>query len=552
MGDIHDHPRGVTGRSRLPRRAVLRGLAGGIVGLAAAALVGCSDDEDEANGAAGTAAPRSGGTYRASITGVFAGVDPHAAVYAGSGVVAVAYNYLLRQEVARPDIGRQMDLAESMELGPDGLTWTFRLRPDARIAPNDQDVPERALDAEDVLASFRRMADPATGATAFPFFNQWVDTFDAPDERTVRLVTNRPFAWTPDVLGDNLQGAIAPREWLERGTDVRSQAVGAGPFRLESLQEADRAVLRPNPNYYLPGLPRLDEFRIQLFQDNATQRTAFASRQVDTYLTADHEEADALVQSVQGVVSTRHGSTGFNSFWMRATADPWTDERVRRAVSLAMNRQQYVDLLGKGLGHPMGPLKPLFLDYALSPEELATLQPFDPAEAARLFTAAGVDAFDFVHPSAFTLADYAAIFVRQMAEAGVTATARPMDTAAWLAGYFGSQHTATLAPNQQYKTPEVGLRWYRTGGVTGAGAYAHGHYRADIDAALDGAASIFDDAERQEAYREVQRLILASDPAYLNIYNLVNHTLVYDDVTGLSPGPGAMDLFLMREVRVGA
>ncbi len=535
---------------RLSRRAALRALGLGAAGLAAAALVGCSDETPEAVPAG--AVPRGGGAYRASITGVFAGVDPHVSVYAGSGVVGVVYNYLLRQEVARPDIGRQMDLAESVEVGADALTWTFTLRPDVRIAPNEQGVPERALDAEDVLASFRRMADPATGATAFPFFSQWVASFDAPDERTVRLVTRRPFAWTADVLGDNLQGAIVAREWLERGTEMRTRAVGGGAFRVESLQEGDRAVLRPNPNYYLPDRPLLDEFRIQLFQDTATQRTAFASRQVDTYLTADHEEAAALVDSVAGTVSTRHASTGFNSFWMNATVAPWTDERVRRAVNLALGRQEYIDLLGKGLGHPMGALMPLFEGYALDADELARLQPFDPAEASALFAAAEVDAFEFVYPAAFTLPDYASIFVRQLAAAGVTATARPMEAAAWLGQYFGGALTATLAPNQQYKTPEVGLRWYRTGGVGGAGAYGHGHYRADIDAALDEAATHFDETARREAYRDVQRLILASDPAYLNIYNLVNHTLVYDDVSGLRPGPGAMDLFLMRDVRVGA
>ncbi|GMU40736.1 MAG: ABC transporter substrate-binding protein [Chloroflexota bacterium] len=535
---------------RLSRRTALRALGLGAAGLAAAALVGCSDDVPEGAPSAGEA--RGGGAYRASITGVFAGVDPHVSVYAGSGVVGVVYNYLLRQEVARPDIGRQMDLAESVEVGADGLTWTFRLRPDVRIAPNEQGVPERALDAEDVLASFRRMADPATGATAFPFFSQWVASTDAPDERTVRLVTRRPFSWTADVLGDNLQGAIVAREWLERGAEMRTRAVGGGAFRVESLQEGDRAVLRPNPNYYLPDRPLLDEFRIQLFQDTATQRTAFASRQVDTFLTADHEEAAALVDSVAGIVSTRHPSTGFNSFWMNATVAPWTDERVRRAVNLALGRQEYVDLLGKGLGHPMGALMPLFAGYALQADELARLQPFDPAEAAALFAAAEVDAFEFVYPAAFTLPDYASIFVRQMAAAGVAATARPMEPAAWLGQYFSGALSATLAPNQQYKTPEVGLRWYRTGGVGGADAYGHGHYRADIDAALDEAATHFDEAARREAYRDVQRLILASDPAYLNIYNLVNHTLVYDDVAGLRPGPGAMDLFLMRDVRVGA
>src|SRR5690606_25597728 len=111
----------------------------------------------------------------------------------------------------------------------DDLTWVFKLRTDAMIAPNSQGVPERALDSEDVLRSWDRIADPAAGSNGFIFFNRWVDSYDAPDPETVRLVTKSPYAWADDEIGDALKGAIVPSEWREQDDGSKAGPVGARP-----------------------------------------------------------------------------------------------------------------------------------------------------------------------------------------------------------------------------------------------------------------------------------------------------------------------------------
>ena len=258
---------------RVSRRAALRGAGLGTAGIADAALIGCggSDDPTPAptqapgGGGAPTATPtpapetiKRGGSYT-TCTSTFAGVDPHNSVYGGAGLVPQVYNYLVRQEVLRQDLGelgQVTDLAESVEIADGGQTWNFKLRPDVMIAPNNQAVPERPLNSEDVIASFDRIADPADSANGFATFALFVDSYDAPDDTTVQVRTRRPFSWLLDSLGDNLEGAIVPKEWLARGNDVvKLNSVGAGPFILESLVEGDKAVMKPNPNYYREGQP---------------------------------------------------------------------------------------------------------------------------------------------------------------------------------------------------------------------------------------------------------------------------------------------------------
>lgn len=553
-------------QNRISRRSALRGAGLGAVGLAGAALIGCGGGDEEATGTAtasatgtgtGTTAPTAtpdtmtpvqGGTYT-TYTSTFAGVDPHNSVYGGAGLVPQAYNYLIRQEVLRQDLGelgQVTDLAESVEVTDDGQTWVFKLRSDAKIAPNTQGVPERALNAEDVLASFDRIANKDNGANGFATFALFIDSYEAPDDTTVQIKTKTPFSWFLEAIGDNLQGAIVPKEWLDKGNDaIKAMAVGAGPFMLESLVEGDKSIMKRNPNYYLAGQPYLDEFRILIMPDTATRITAFRDRQIDTYVTENGEEAASLVKD--GITHVEHASTGYNSFWMRTDVKPYDDERVRRAINMSMNRDQYISIIGRGQGAPMGPLAPVFENYALSADDLAKAQPYDTAEAKKLFEAAGVTEIQFAHPTSSTMPDYVQIMQQQLQQIGVAIKPTPLDAGTWVAGYFASQLEASFSFNQSYKTPHFALQWYRTGGITGNNNYDTKYYSSEIDTAIDTAAGTFDEEARREAYREAQRLILASDPAFINVYNAASNTLYYSDIHRTAPGPGALDGSLLRE-----
>jgi peptide/nickel transport system substrate-binding protein len=352
-------------------------------------------------------------------------------------------------------------------------------------------------------------------------------------------------------IGNSLESLIVPREILEMGPDVFTHAaVGAGPFMLDSMEEGYGYSLRRNPRFYERGIPRLQILERLLFQDLGSHEDALRTRAIDYWLSADATIATSLESEIEGIARIEHGSLEFNSFWMRTDAAPWNDARVRRAVNRALNRQQYIEIVGGGAGVPMGALAPAFGEYALPADELAALQPHDPAEALSLFAAAGVAELPFVYPLGGDTEVYVDLLTNQLATAGVLALPEALDPAAWLSGYVSSTHTASLSINQSYKTPDAALLWHRSGGPTGSGQYETGLSSRDLDQLIDAAATTLDEPERIEIYHEAQRAILDSDPAVLNFFNLTQHALHYDDTHGLDPGPGHMGEFLYRQVWV--
>jgi|GEM_PF-1064759 len=585
---MSDRPYRVVLGTRASRRTVLRGGLLGAAGLGALAL-GCSSNKNNKNTAtkaptsAASAAPatggspaaaapsaavsasaagspaasatykpvpgKPGGTYRTGFTGPFAGVDPHNSVYGGSGIVPVVYNYLIRTSVIAPEIGIVQELAVSQEIAPDNLSVTFKLRPDAMIQQNNLGVPVRPIDAEDCKASFERIADPKAAANGFPWVHEWVDKFEAIDPTTFKITTKAPYAWVLNHVGNNLQSAIVPREWLA-SPDLKAKAVGSGPFMLQSLQEGAQAVLVKNPNYWEKGKPYLDQIVINSYADLATYRTAFSSGQIDVYAATNIDEAKQLQQAGKNLQLFTDPSFGFNSFWQNVRVKPWDDPRIRRAVRRAVNPDEYIQIIGHGQGKWIGPVTYAMKQYALPEDEVKKLMPYNPQEAKQLLAAAGQPnlTFKFQHPTSSNVIDYVNIFVRQMQQVGITAQAEPMDAGTWVAQYFQSKLTASLSLNQEYADPDLALHWFTTGGITGGGQYDTGFSDPEVDAAVKKAAMTIDVNERIKAYQDAQRLIISKDPPFWNFYGVYANVVLGGYVMNYPRGLGSLGYGFTKEI----
>ncbi|MCE7926892.1 MAG: ABC transporter substrate-binding protein [Chloroflexi bacterium CFX7] len=528
-----------TAMRSLGRRRLLGGAALAGAGAAAFGLVGCGDDDDDNGGNGGgdtpvpgatgttapqatpTMAPKKGGAFTVGGTGTIGGVAPFSSNYGGVRAIASCYNYLIVNSVLAPKMGVIYDLATEHKAEADNITWVFKLRADAKIAPNKFGIAERPLDADDVKASFDYIADKANGTNGYAPFAQYFDKWDAPDKQTFRLITKKPYAYTESVISNNLYTPILPKEWIAKGAaQLKTDIVGAGAFMVKSITEGQGWELVPNPNYWEKGKPYVDAHVYKLFADQVTWRTAFQAQQIDSYDPQNADEMKELVKAEKGLSQFSGPSISYNSFWMNIKQKPWDDPRVRRAVNMAINRKEYIDLIGRGSGEPIGPITYAFEAEALPDDELAKLQPFDAGGAKKLFQEAGVSEFKFQHPTASNIADYVTIFVRQMQAAGVTAKAEPLDAGTWYGQYQNSSLTASLSLNQQYNTPDLAVTWYRTGGITGNDRFSTGFSDPEVDAAIDKAASTLDAKERAKAYHDLQRLLYKKDPAFINFFGL--------------------------------
>ena len=544
----------------LDRRRFLGGVAVAGAGAAAVGLVGCGDDDNTSKPAAtsggaspaasaAVVAPKKGGIYNVGFTGPFAGVSPVNSVYGGSGIVPAVYNYLFRNFLLAPDKGNIYDLATTHSVAADNVTWTFKIRGDAKVAPNKYGVPERPLDAADVKASFDLYSDAKVGSNGFAFFSQWVDKMDAPDATTFRMVTKKPYAFAESSLGNALWAPIVPKEWLAKGLDqIKADSVGAGAFMLKDLTEGGAGNMVPNPNYWDKGKPYLDQFTIKSFADQATYRTAFQGKQVDVYGPPDKDEGDSLAKGEAGVIHSTDPGLGYLSFWMNTKKKPYDDPRVRRAVNMAINRDEYVQLIGHGTGEPIGVLTYAFKNEALAGDDLKKVQPFDVAGAKALFSAAGVKEIPFTHPTSSNVNDYVQIFVRQMQAAGVTAKPTPLDAGTWVAQYFASTLDGSLSLNQTYNNPDVALQWYHTGGITGNNKYDTGFSVPEVDAAIEKAAGTLDPKARATAYQDAQKVIFKNDPPFINFFGLKTEVVYRNFIQNYPVGLSQLGNALTKEI----
>ncbi len=550
-------------RQRISRRRLLAAGGVGAAGLALVAACG-GDDEPTADGTpegtpGASGAPVRGGKWAFAITVDWGTIDPVTSVATGPQIFPRIYNTLVEQSRVNPEF-LYADLAEAAPEQPDAQTFIYTIRQGVKIAPNALTIPERDLDANDAKVWLDRVQADET-AVPRAMTNQYLDTYEASaDGRTFTINLKSPYSYFLLRLGAALGGTIPPREFFEQNISLKDQGVGAGPFMIRpgTYQETGGIVLDRNPNYYrkdeatgeqLPYIDALEAFRIS---DRQARRTAFQSKQIHEYGAENAAEAAQLEQDIPGLQVFEEPSNQHISFTMHPEKAPWTDERIRRAAMLALDRQQFVDLIvgtenGKidGLVHwQLGP-------FALPEDELATLQPYDPAGARELIRAVtGEDTITIkvMYPiTDFQFHDqHLPIWRQQMEAAGFVLDVEPLDLTAWLTRYTQLQYDSSLSANRAYETAEIPLDFHAAHGPQGDDLYAVGLGKidAEVEAAITASKQAGSSEEHIQRVLDAQRLIYQKGPAFLPIMSWTTFDLRHGFVKNYPPGIGESDWYV--------
>jgi len=309
------------------------------------------------------------------------------AALAGSRLV----RYGFPDEVAGPtDMSLKGDLAESWTSSPDARVWTFKLRQGVKWH-NVPPLNGREFVAADVKYCFEAYAKE--GAQSFTF--QEIEGIETPDKHTVRIHLKTPNVLFPQNVAEPIT-VLFSREVLEEDGDLKKRFIGTGPFVLKEHTRKVRLVLTRNPDYWDKGRPYLDEYVILSTPDDATRKAAFRTGQADFIWVASPSEVDVLRKTNPNVVVQSYHNT-LTPFGVAVSQDkpPFNDVRVRRAVSMAIDRQKQADTLFEGHGI-IGWGVP-YIYYTDKQPTLADLGPwwqYRPAEAKKLLAEAG-------HPNGF-------------------------------------------------------------------------------------------------------------------------------------------------------
>ncbi|HWA10122.1 MAG TPA: peptide ABC transporter substrate-binding protein [Opitutaceae bacterium] len=375
-------------------------------GLLAAAGAGCARRE---------AAP-SGQVLRISQRNEPGDLDPATASLPDEFFIIRAVGEGLVRPSSLGLIGAQEPgAAARWENSPDGLTYTFHLRPEARWSNGEPVV------AADFVDSYRRVLTPATAAPKAPlffavrnaraFFEGRIGDFTAvgfraADPLTLVITLERPM---PRFLAYVASGPWIPvnprvvarygRQWTRP-----EHSVGNGPFTLAEWRPHQRIAVRKNPQYAEAGQVPLDEIDFIAFDNGDAEERAFRAGQLD--VTMDVPRDKLATYAREHPAELQHApllETRYLSFNTRKP--PLDDVRVRRALALALDRKKLVErvLLGGqepafrlvpsalyGNGRGNGPqLVRLSYDGENQDEVKKILNEEDPVEARRLLADAG-------------------------------------------------------------------------------------------------------------------------------------------------------------------
>ncbi|MGH7319672.1 MAG: ABC transporter substrate-binding protein [Candidatus Rokuibacteriota bacterium] len=406
--------------------------------------------------------PKRGGVLRIADREA-PGLDPHLTVsFLSHSYISLTYSLLVRfpygPEQKHPgDFSIIPDLAEKWEYKTP-TTLVFSLRKGVRFH-NKPPVNGREVTAEDVKYSLDRFMTKSGFRSRF----EPVQSIEVVDRHTVRITLKEPFAPFLNHLANPTYAAVLPREAEEKFKDFNhpDAVIGTGPFVLKSYEKGVRAVFERNPDYFVKGLPYLDGVVLEITPDASTRVSLLRAGKVDLghmWAWASPEEAKSLQKTNPELVMTPIAVMAQGTIYMRTDQPPFNDVRVRRAVSLAIDRKAWNDALIFGEGCvDSGPVPCAMKDWKLDaskldPTKAKYLVGYDPNEAKQLLAQAG-------HPKGFTTPmfhwpgyappwrSFYELAADNLSKIGITAELRPEEYGKYISTtYLGKFEKMAMGP----------------------------------------------------------------------------------------------------------
>lgn len=451
------------------------------------------------------------------------------------------------QETLEPRPG----VAERWEVSPDGLTYTFHLRADARWSDGEP------LTAEDFVYSARRLLAPRLAASHAEnnlLFVRGARDYQAgrtpdfatvgvraPDARTVVFELERP---APFFLSALMLFFPVPQRVVEQSGAPDDRAnpwsregrlVGNGPFQLKSWRPNQAVVIERNPRYWDEPAVRLREVHFQPIESPAVEENAFRRGQLHftSFVPLQKIEVYAREQPDRlKIVDDR----GVYFYTLNVAVPPLNDVRVRRALALAIDREALVAQVIKGGKRAAAHFTPPGLDGYEPPARLR----HDPEEARRLLAEAGfpggrgfptiellVDARDHHRVVAEAVQQMwrahlgVEIALRNEETQVLNSSKRRMDFAL----VRGSWNATT------YQDPIYFLGAWQSTSLYNEAKWAEPRYDALIEQTWTN-----DTVARREAFRRAEELLLEQMPA-IPLFFTTQVILVHPDVRGWTPTP---------------
>ncbi|MBV8122268.1 MAG: ABC transporter substrate-binding protein [Alphaproteobacteria bacterium] len=278
--------------------------------------------------------PKRGGVLKFAVDAEPPNYDCHANVsFATLHPVAPHYSTLLRFDTA--DYPRiEGDLAQSWTISADQLTYTFRLHPNVFFHDGSQ------LTSEDVRASYERIVRPPPGVVSVRRVNYVaIGAIDTPDPLTVVFHLNWPEAAMLENFASEWNSIYSAAKLRQDPQFPLTHVLGTGAYTFVEHVKGDHWTGRRFDRYFKPEKPYLDGFRVEFVTGAKMIKSFEDGRIMANFRFISPSERDQLTAARGDQLAFYESPTLLNLLVVFNTKrQPYNDERVRRALSLAIDR----------------------------------------------------------------------------------------------------------------------------------------------------------------------------------------------------------------------
>jgi ABC-type transport system substrate-binding protein len=436
-------------------------------------------------------------------------------------VLCQVYNNLVRLNLVDGLRSVVPDLAASWEISDDGLIYTFNLREGVKFHDGEP------LVADDVVATFNRILNPPEGVVIPPAADMgMVSAVEKVDDLTVQFILSSPRAYFLELLSGTTMVVFSKKTLDAHNGDLREVqlAPGTGAFRFVEYLTAEKWTFERNPEYWDSELPYVDTLEMLHVPAWSDRGTAVLTGQADISWNVSFEtwtEGES-----RGDIVQVNRLANFGAYWVlfNTQQEPFNDPRVRRAIHLAVSRQNLTAAFASQEQINLTRWIPYGDPYATAPEEIAQLPGYredktaDIEEAKQLLADAGfpdglqgIEMLAATGPQAELIAPaFQDMLARNL---NIQTEIRAIERSQLVEEEKNGNFTLvvdTYGHGLSDISPRANL-WWRTGGSQNWGGYSN----PDFDALLDQIDVEIDPAARQDLIDQALDLLDQDPPWYL-------------------------------------
>jgi peptide/nickel transport system substrate-binding protein len=473
-------------------------------------------------------------TLNIGVGGAFSSLDPHYHNLGPNNVLADhVFSRLVRSDAA---FNPEPDLATSWSaISP--TEWEFKLREGVTFTDGT------AFTADDVVFTFGRIPTVLNSPSSFNFAVKPITRIEVIDAHTLRFHTNTPQPLLPYNLAS--VRIVSRKNGQDAGTadyNNLKAAIGTGPYRVTDFAAGDHAVLRRNDEWW-DTKPAWDSVNVRVIANNASRDAALQSGDVDAIDQVPTRDVAELKKNpklsiiaspgqrlIYLFVDTQREQTPFATdlTGKTLTTNPLRDLRVRRALSLAINREGIRDRIMDGFAVPTGQLMP---EGASGYDKSVKPDPYDPAMARKLLTEAGFPkgfGLTLHGPNDRYVNDSAVVeaVAQGWTRAGVNTIVDTMPSARFFSQALRAEFSVSLrgwASDSGEASSNLIQIVASSNPDKGRGAiFDPSHYaNAEMDALIERAVATIDPVAREDLYRQAVHEAMPDEPV-ITIHHQVN------------------------------